>query len=203
MRTAKKYGLLLASTLLAAAPSYASTITGFSFAADPSPFTTDLSASYTGSEASVTGGVLCPSVTPETAFRSFITSSVCTGEVGTFSLDVDLTAPTKFTVDISGVLSGVTAAAGSVDILGVGDFPFSVKAGSFDDSILSITVPAVGPTDLDGSVDLTMARGQSITLPLTLNIGNTTVPEPSAQALLIVGLLGLAGVFRNRFFRTT
>jgi hypothetical protein len=201
MRTAKKYGLLLASTLLAAAPSYASSITGFTFTPDPSSqFNTSLSETFTSSEASVTGTVGCPSFTE--ARRSLI-EGLCSGEVGTFSLDVDLTVPTLFTVDISGVLSGETAATGSVDILDLGDFPFSVKAGSFDDTVLSVTLPAYGPVDVLGSLDLTMVRGQEITLPLTMSVAgkSTAVPEPSGEALLIVGLLSFAGLIRNRFFK--
>jgi hypothetical protein len=203
MRTAKKYGLLLASTLLATAPSYASSITGFTFTPDPSsPFTTSLSETFTSSEASVTGSVSCPAFTA-TAFRS-LTESICSGEVGTFELAADFNEPTLFTVDISGVLSGTTAATGSVDFPGPEDYSFSVKAGSFDDTVLSITVPGLGPGVADGALDLTMERGQEITLPLTLSVVGTSsaVPEPSGQALLLVGLLGFAGLVRYRRSKT-
>lgn len=118
---------------------------------------------------------------------------------------MDLNEPTVFTVDISGVLSGETAATGSVDFFAVGDYdyPFSVKAGSFDDTVLSMTLPALGLSGVAGALDLTLARGQEIDLPFTISVAATSaVPEPSGQALFIVGLLGLAGVVRYRFFRT-
>jgi hypothetical protein len=216
MRTAKKYGLLLASTLLAAAPSYASSITGISLIPDASsPFNSDLSATLTSStEATVTGTVTCPTQVVAAAFEAQVLaqSAPCSGEVEGFSLGVDVTGPTEFTVDISGTLGNIpgdlsagAAATGIVDITGIGDFPFNVSPGPFDVT-KSILLPASveGSTTLVGSVDLTMGQGQEITLPLTLSVAGTTstVPEPSGQALLMVGLLGIAGVVRYRFFRT-
>jgi len=203
MRTAKIYGLLLASALLAAAPSYASSITGFSITTDPEPYMSNLSDTVTSSEASVTGTVACPSQIVLVAFVAHpdVKSVGCSGEVGFFSLGVDLNEPTEFTVDISGVLSPGAAATGSVDIAGIGDFPFDVSPGAFDVT-KTILLPAEGSTTLDGSVDLTMDAGQSIALPLNLSVaGTSAVPEPSGQALLIVGLLGIAGFVRYRFFR--
>jgi hypothetical protein len=199
MQTAKKYGLL--STLLAAVPSYASSITGFTFTPNPSStFTTSLSETFTSSEASLTGTVGCPSLTA--TFRALDTS-LCTGDVG-FGLEVDLNEATEFTVEISGDLSGTTAATGDVLIKTLANVPFSVNPGSFDDTLVFTTLPAFGLIELAGALDLTLARGQEITLPLTLSIAGTStaVPEPSGQVLLLVGLLGIAGVVRYRIFRT-
>jgi hypothetical protein len=192
MQTATKYGLLLASALLAAAPSYASSINSFTFNSDSSPFTSVLVESMSGSQAMVTGSVEC------------LSKTACSGEVGTFNLGVDLTgSTTPVSVDISGVLSGTTGASGAVDITTFGkDYPFSVAAGSFNDTILSLDLPALGDVSVHGALDLSLAAGQSITLPLTINVGAvSSVPEPSGQALLLVGLLGLAVIFRYRSSR--
>ena len=192
MQTATKYGLLLASALLAAAPSYASSINSFTFNSDSSPFTSVLVESMSGSQAMVTGSVEC------------LSKTACSGEVGTFNLGVDLTgSTTPVSVDISGVLSGTTGASGAVAITTFGkDYPFSVAAGSFNDTILSLDLPALGDVSVHGALDLSLAAGQSITLPLTINVGAvSSVPEPSGQALLLVGLLGLAVIFRYRSSR--
>lgn len=192
MQTATKYGLLLASALLAAAPSYASSINSFTFNSDSSPFTSVLVENMSGSQAVVSGTVEC------------LSKTACSGEVGTFTLGVDLTgSSTPVSVDISGVLSGSTGASGSVDITTFGqDYPFSVATGSFNDTILSLDLPALGQISANGALDLSLAAGQSITLPLTINVGAvSSVPEPSGQVLLLVGLLGLAGIVRYRSSR--
>jgi hypothetical protein len=151
--------------------------------------------------------VFCPAIILDAAVVQPLAESVtpCSGEVGVFSLGLDLNEPTEFTVDISGNLSAGAAATGSVDIPGVGDFPFSVSPGTFD-LTKTILLPSglEGSPTFAGSVDLTLDHGQEITFPITMSVAGTTstVPEPSGQALLIVGLLGIAGVVRYRFFRT-
>jgi hypothetical protein len=47
-------------------------------------------------------------------------------------------------------------------------------------------------------LDLTIAAGQSITLPLDIFLGAQPVPEPSSLALLGLGLLGVATKFRRK-----
>jgi hypothetical protein len=192
VQTAVKYGLLLTSALLAGAPAYASSITSFSFTTDPSAFTSVLVETMSGTQASLTGSVTCVSV------------EACSGEVGTFNLGLNLTdRSTPISVDISGVLSGTTDASGSLDLTSLfKDFPFSEAAGSFDKTILSIALPPLGPLTVHGALDLSLAAGQSIALPLTISVGPvSTVPEPSGQALLIIGFLGLAAIARYRASR--
>jgi PEP-CTERM motif len=193
MFTTKNYALLLASAVLAAVPSYASSITGFSFTEDPSPFTSVLVETFSGSQASITGTVTCASTT------------ACSGEVGTFDLGLDLTSTTPLSAEISGILSGRTPAVGSLDLtspaLLARDVPFSVAPGSFDKTIFSTSLPAFGDVNVEGALDFSLAAGQSIDLPLTINVGTPStspVPEPASQALLVAGLLGMAGVVRYR-----
>jgi hypothetical protein len=193
MFTTKNYALLLASAVLAAVPSYASTITDFTFTTDSSPFTSVLTVTTSGSEASITGTVTCAS------------TSICSGEVGTFDLGLDLTSTTPLSAEISGILSGLTPAGGTLDLTSPAayaqDIPFSVTPGvaGFDKTIFSTHLPALGDIDVDGALDLRLAPGQSISLPLTFNVGNSSpVPEPANAALLAVGLFGMAGVVRYR-----
>jgi PEP-CTERM motif len=197
MFTTKNYALLLASAVLAAVPSYAtsitSSITGFSFTEDSSPFTSVLVESFSGSQASVTGTVTCASTT------------ACSGEVGTFDLGLDLTSTTPLSAEISGILDGETPAGGSLNITSIflsKDFPFSVTPGPFDKVLFATSLPALGEVNVGGSLDFSLAAGQTIDLPLTFNVGTPSnpspVPEPASQALLVAGLLGMAGVVRYR-----
>jgi hypothetical protein len=197
MLTAKKYGLLLASTLLAAAPISASSIDSFSFTpVEGSPFASSLteSLSPSGTEASVTGTVSCESDSP------------CTGELATFAAEVDLTglADTLASIDISGDLSGDTAGGGELFLTSPisNSYPFVIPSGAFDKPILSTEFPPVGLIEVAGSLDLTLAPGQEVSLPISFTLGSTTaVPEPSGQAMLVLGLLGLVGVVRYRSLR--
>jgi hypothetical protein len=191
MLTATKYGLLLASTLLAAAPISASTIDSFYFTLeDDSPFTSSLTESFSSTEASVTGTVSCDS------------ESTCTGELGTFGLGLDLTGlvDTPASIDISGNLSGDLAGGGDLFVTSI-SYPFAIPSGDFDKILLSTELPPLGMIDVYGSLDLTLPPGETVTLPITLTVG-TAVPEPSGQAMLILGLLGLIGIVRYRFLRT-
>jgi hypothetical protein len=190
MFTAKNYALLLASAVLAAVPSYASSVTDFSFTVDSSPFTSSLVETFSGSEASITGTVTCASTT------------ACSGEVGTFDLGLDLTATTPLSAEISGILGGTTPAGASVNITSPTSkmSPFSISPGTFDKIIFSSLLPALGDVDVDGTFDLSLAAGQTIDLPLTFYVGTppSPVPEPGTQALLVAGLLGMVGVVRYR-----
>jgi hypothetical protein len=192
VRTAKKYGLLLASTLLVSAPSHASSITSFSYTLDPSIFSSTISDSVSGSEVIVTGTVACP-----------VGAVSCNGEVGAFEIGLDFPETGPVSVDISGVLSGTTPGSGSLDLTGLSGVAFNLTPGSFNDTLLSSVLPDLGAFTLTGTLDLSLAAGQSVSLPITVSVGNTiATPEPSGQALLVVGLLGLAGIVRYRFSRT-
>ena len=189
MKTSKKFSLFLASALLVAAPSFASSITSFTFTPDPSIFTSVLVDSFSASEADITGTVTCAA------------TAACSGEVGSFNLGLDLTSTTPLAAEISGILSGTTTAVGSLEITSPTSkiYAFSLGAGSFDSVILSTSFPAFGAINVKGTLDLALAAGQSIDLPLAIKVGNvSSVPEPSGQVLLIVGLLGLAGMVRYR-----
>ena len=189
MFTTKNHALLLASAVLAAVPSYASSITDFTFTTDSSPFTSVLTVTTTNSEASITGTVTCASMT------------ACSGEVGTFDLGLDLTSTTPLSAEISGIVSGQPV-IGDLDITSPPPFakddPFSVS-GTFDKKLFSTSLPAIGDVEVDGKLDLSLAAGESITLPLTFTVGNPSpVPEPANAALLAIGLLGMAAAVRYR-----
>src|SRR5581483_10193275 len=97
----KPFGLLLTVGALAVAPSYASSITSFTFTPSSGLFTTALVETNSSSQASVTGSVTCSS------------TSVCSGEVGSFALGLDLSDPTTpVSVEISGDNLGITDAGG-------------------------------------------------------------------------------------------
>jgi hypothetical protein len=191
MVTAKKYGLLLVSTLLAATPISASTIDSINFSpADDSPFTSSLTESFSSTVASVTGTISCDS------------DSTCTGGLGQFFIGLDLTGlvDTPMSIGISGNLSGDTAGSGEMIIATIPE-PFAIPTGDFDTNIFSDEIPPLGMIDVNGYLDLTLPPGETLTLPLTWTLG-TAVPEPSSLAMLVLGLLGLAGVVRYRSSRT-
>jgi len=186
---AKKSLVFLASIGFLAASASASSITSFSFTADPSPFSSSLSTSFTSTLGSVTGTVACDS------------DSACTGEVGTFSLGLNLVSvSTPFSVEVSGTLSGDTAADAAVMFSSPASvtYPFVIPVGDFDAVVLSTSAPALGAITLDGAFELSLAPGQTISLPINFNVG--TVPEPSSQTLIGLGLLGI--VCFSRFLRT-
>jgi hypothetical protein len=194
MFRALKYGMILASAWLAAGPLHASSIDSFTFIAADSPFTTSLFESFTNSEAIVSGTVTCDSTT------------VCIGPVGTFNLGVDFTDPsTPLSVDVSGDLSGPYNAGASVRLRSPlhQAFPFLVTDGSFDDNLVSAMLPPLGMTNIVGGFYMRMAPGQSVVLPIIIGLDEVTAtPEPSGEALIVVCLLGFAGLVRYRYTRT-
>lgn len=189
MPTAKKSLIFLASIVfLAAANASASSITSFSFTSDSSPFFSNLSSTFTSTVGSVTGTVACDSESP------------CTGEVGTFSLGLNLVSMSApFSIEVSGTLSGDTAADAALMFSSPSSvsYPFVIPVGDFDTVVLSTSAPELGAVTVDGAFDLSLAPGQTLTLPLNFDIGS--VPEPSGQTLVGLGLLGI--VCLSRFSR--
>jgi hypothetical protein len=185
----KKSPVLLAFILFVAGTNAsASSITSFSFTADPSPFFSNLTSSFTSTTGSVTGTVACDS------------DSACTGEVGTFSLGLDLVSMSApFSVEVSGTLSEGSAADAALMFTSPGSvtYPFVIPVGDFDTVVLSTSAPALGAVTVDGAFDLSLAPGQTLSLPLNFNLG--PVPEPSGQTLVGLGLLGI--VCLTRFSR--
>jgi hypothetical protein len=173
---------------IAVAQISASTIDSFSFtpAAD-SPFTSSLNESFTSSEASITGSVSCDSDT------------TCTGELGELFLGVDLTGPADVPVDysISGSLSGDTAGSGDLVIATIPE-PFVIPTGDFSENILSHDLQPTGMVELNAIVNLTIPADETVTLPLTFTVGT---PEPVGQSMIVLGLLGFAGLLRQRSAR--
>lgn len=186
----KYFALLLTAGALVVAPSYASSITSFTFTPTSGPFTSVLVDSSSSSQASVTGSVTCAS------------TSICSGEVGEFSLGLDLNEPSNpFSAEISGDNLGVTTASGVLEISGYPTgIPFSFKPGDFDKVLIDTTLPELGNSTVDGSLDLSLAPGQEITLPLTFSVGTQVMatPEPSGVALLLAGLVALGAFMRHR-----
>jgi len=184
----------MALALFAAGQLCASSIDSFSFITDSSPFTSDLVASISGPDALLTGTVACDSTT------------ACSGEVGTFSLGLDLTNSSVISITSTGNLTGNTPGSGFVDL----DTPiektraFSVPTGSFDHTRLTSEIPAWGMIDASGSINLTLQPGQVLTLPVAISFTSvaSVVPEPSGQVLLLLCVLGAATIVRYRYSRT-
>ena len=189
----KHFALLFAAGALAATPSYASSITSFTFTPTSEPFTTVMVDTSSGSQASITGSVTCAS------------TNICSGEAGAFSLGLNLDKPSNpFSVEISGDNLGATTASGTLDIIGFpSSIPFTLKSGAFDKILLNTSLPELGAVTLDGTLNLALAPGQEITLPLTFFVGSptTATPEPSGVGLLLGGLLAVGGFARYRYQR--
>ena len=199
MRLDKEFYVLSACLLMAAVPGAASSITSFAFTPTMgSEFTLDLTKSFTSSEAEVTGTIICES------------SSPCTGEVGSFAVGVDLTGSTEVSAAISGTLSGDGSYGDSVTITSpaayAGYNSFYISSSPFDDVFFSKTVPALGPTNVDGFVSLNLLPGQEIDLPITFTISSkaAAVPEPGTVFLLggLLGALPLIRKARMKFSQT-
>jgi PEP-CTERM motif-containing protein len=183
-------GVLLACILFGTIAASAGTISSFTAAPTSTPFTiTGLTDSFSGSEAIVSGKVACTSET-----------TACTGAAVTFSLGITgLTTASPISAEISG--DATAAAAGSFveTTPTAATIPFTVGSGAFDKTIFSTSLPGVsgGSVVIAGTLDLTIAPGQSITLPLDIFLGVQPVPEPSTLALLGLGLLGIAAKVRR------
>ena len=180
-------GLLLACVCFAATGLHASTIDSYTFTPDSSVFTTNLTESFTSTEAVLAVTISCNSTT------------TCSGELGTFDLGLDLTEPGVLSLTDVGSLTGDSSASGSVNL----DAPiqqtrtFTVAPGDFDFTRYTNELPALGVINATGFVDLTLLPGQTLTLPVTIDF--SAIPEPSGQVLLAVAALGLAGFVRRRY----
>ena len=76
---------------------------------------------------------------------------------------------------------------------------FSVAPGNFSTVILSNPV-SVGNDVFGGTLDLSLAAGQQISLPLTFALTpSTATPEPSGVAIVLAGLLAIGGYVRYRY----
>src|SRR5665213_1718492 len=180
---------VLACILLGTISASAGTISSFTAAAAPStPFTVSgLTQSFSGTEAIVSGTVTCNSET------------TCSGSAISFSLGITgLTASTAVSAEIVGDAtanaSGLFVETSPISA----SVPFTVGTGSFDKSIFSSSLPAVGSLLITGNLNLTILAGQSLTLPLNFFVGAQAVPEPSTFAFLGLGLLGLVAKFRRK-----
>lgn len=173
--------------LVAAAPVFASTIENISFTpAEDSPFTSSLTESFTSTQASLEGTVSC------------VSDSTCSGDVGQFFIDLDLTGPgdTPVSISISGNLSGDTAGSGDLIIAGIPE-PFAIPSGDFEETILSQELPPAGMIEVNYTADLSLPPGETVTLPITFTVG-APVPEPVGESIVVLGLLGLTGLVRYR-----
>jgi hypothetical protein len=195
----KRFYVISTCVLLAALPGAASSLTSFDFTpATDSEFTLNLTDSLSSIEAEVTGTIACDS------------SSPCTGEVGSFAIGADFTSPTQVSAAISGTLTGDGSYGDSVTITSPAAYAgvnvFYIDSSPFDKTFFSETVPALGPTNIDGFVDLNLLPGQEIDLPITFTISSQTspVPEPGTVFLLggLLGALPLIRKARMKFSQT-
>jgi hypothetical protein len=187
---------VLAGLIVVAAGGTAATISWFdAFAAPSTPFTiTDFSstADFSTAQASIFATITC---TAETT---------CSGEAIRYIMSFqDVTPQTEISAEIVGNASAPTtgsfvwSASGSTYVFGT--TPFSFGSGAFDQSVLNTFLPVdADGVGSSGSLFLTMAAGQSITLPLNIADGPTVVPEPGSLALFGLGLFGIAANFLRR-----
>jgi hypothetical protein len=172
--------------LVAAAPVFATTITSVSFTpAGDSPFTQSLTATFSGTQADLTGTISCNSET------------TCTGEVGEYFTSWNITSPTFTTIDISGNLSGETAGSGDLIIATIPE-PFAVPAGEFSEPIFSGEITLLGAVQTNYILDLSLPAGQTLTIPITYS----AIPEPTAQSMIGIGLLAMIGLIHYRLRRS-
>jgi hypothetical protein len=188
--------VVFAGFLWGAASGAATTISSFGASVAPStPFTiTDFSygADFFAATASISATITCNAAT------------TCSGEAIRYAMAFqNVTAPTPISVELVGNASALTTgsfawSASSSTIVSV-TTPFTLASGSFDQTVLSTFLPGgEGGTASTASLFLTIAPGQSITLPLNLVAGPLAVPEPGSLALFGLGLFGIGVNFWRR-----
>ncbi|MGA7409051.1 MAG: hypothetical protein WBW33_01115 [Bryobacteraceae bacterium] len=198
--------LLLAGTSLADVD--APTITAFS--ATPG-------GAYSGSEAiyttftashakiSVDGGgnpsyVTCPSTS----------TSGCGGDAADFLLTITGTSSVLIDITMDGTLDGSTQASGGVLLEGgsigfVSSPTFFINPPSFDVNILSVNTSINGSTTLAGFLSLSLAAGQTATLPNSYDFNISAVaqsPEPGPIGLIAIGVVTSLLIRRRGSSRT-
>jgi hypothetical protein len=190
---------VLAGLLWGASSGTATTISAFNASAAPlTPFTiTDLTygADFFAANASISATITC---TADTS---------CSGEAIRYVMAFqDVTPPTPISIELVGNASAAASgsfawSASSSNIVSVTTL-FTLASGPFDQSVLSTFLPTgEGGTASTASLFLTIAAGQSVTLPLNIFAGAQPVPEPGSLALFGLGLFGIAVNVRRRLQR--
>ncbi|MGI8991176.1 MAG: PEP-CTERM sorting domain-containing protein [Bryobacteraceae bacterium] len=132
----------------------------------------------------------------------------CSGNVLSFAIQgIGSPFATPFSVNIDGTLSGITPALGTLNVTSPFNktIPFSLSAGTFNTAIVSTSIPsdAMGNFSGAGTVGLSLAPGQTVTLPSSLSFtvgtpATSSVPEPGTAMLTGGALLGTLGFLKRR-----
>lgn len=199
MRVSTIFGFTFLGASLLASTASAATITNFTATAIAgSPITSVVNTTIVGSTANITNS----------SFSCASTTAPCSGDVLSFTIQgTGSPFATPFSANIDGSLSGSTPALGTLSITSpiTKTIPFSLMAGAFATSIISTSIPsdASGNFSGAGTVGLSLAPGQTVTLPssLSFTVGTaspTSVPEPGSAMLVSGALLGALGILKRR-----
>ncbi|MDQ6663773.1 MAG: hypothetical protein M3Z23_05225 [Acidobacteriota bacterium] len=192
-----RVSIIFGFTLLGAITSSAATITSFTATPiDGSPFIATINSMFSGSTAFITNSsVSCAS-----------TTAPCSGNVLSFTIQgIGSPGATPLSVNIDGLLSGSTRALGSLNVTSpfTKSVPFSLAAGTFNTAIVNTGIPSdsTGAFSGAGTVGLSLAPGQTLTLPSSLSFAvgtaSTSVPEPGSALLVGGALLGSIGMMKR------
>ena len=196
--------------------SEAATITSFSAAysyavgsgftsTSPTVLNTATTATVTGTSITCLGSVVSAAASVS-AFASTPAASGCSGRVLDFTLAVsNLLLASPFAVTIDGTVNGSTVATGQVSTNFFAPSAFNFGPGAFNTTIFSSTLPPVGSASVTGFLSLSLAAGQTVSLPSSLAFSvatPSTIPEPGSVALLASGLGGFLFLVRRRSIRS-